>query len=683
MFAYGASAGPGNRMTDSSLLDFHGFFKPATYQAPLVSPDGRWVSYIGRYRGAYNIFVGPINDIEAATPLTAESGRGIQWYTVSGAVTYRWTADGKYILYLKDNNGDENNRIYAVSVADGTTRNLTPGAKVRAHILAISRQGANRILAALDTRFRHLSMWKLMGYDIVDIDVDTGRQTLIMQDIPYVSVLADNDLRVRLVATMDVAQTVNFLRFGADESTLPFYTVTSEDLGGLAATAETDSLRFSTDNQWLYLLDAVGRDTVASVVLNMETGCKTVVASDPRVDIRDVLFDPATNRVAAYGTVWTRLKWHAVDPLIEADLDFLKAFCEGDLRVASRSADGRIWIVTYAVSDQPTTYYAYESALRRMTKLFVTSPELEGKPLVRVHPYEIVSRDGLPLVGYYMLPQAVDPDRSGRPSGPSPLVVYVHGGPTDERAQYGYTPRFQWLANRGYAVLNVNYRGSAGFGKAYLNAMRMQWGDKMHDDVVDQVRWAVAQGIADPKRVGIMGGSYGGYETLIALTKSPDVFVCGVDLVGPSDLSIPLPHFDLDWMATTMGDPRTPEGLATLRARSPAHLAEKARNPLLIGQGDMDCRVPTEQSNRMVEAMQEAGAPVIYLRYPDEGHGLLRAENSASFWFTAELFLAKFLGGKAEPPTPDKYKGASVILETGGDYLPGLGDVITASKALS
>lgn len=663
------------------LLPFRLLFAPAAHQAPLVSPDGRWVSYIGRHQDAYNIFAGPIDDIAAAKPLTAESGRGIQWYTVSGAVAYRWTCDGKYVLYTKDNDGDENNRIYAVSVASGATRSLTAGERVRARILAVSRRNANRLLAAVDTRFRHCSQWRLTGYDIVEIDVETGASTVVMGDIPYDLVLADNDLRVRLVATVDSAQTVHFLKIAADGSIAPFYDVSSEDAVGLEASEETGSIRFSADNRLVYFLDAVGRDKVAAVTLDLESGRKTVVASDSRVDVRKLVFDPPTNGIAAYGTVWTRLEWHSVDPRIEVDLKFLREYTAGDLHIASRSADGRTWIVSYVQSHRPTVYYAYDSSTHRMTRLFASTPELDGLPLAKLHPYALTTRDGLPLVGYYMLPRSVDPDQSGRPSRPSPLIVLVHGGPGDERAEYGYSPMLQWLANRGYAVLYVNFRGSAGFGKAYLNAMRMQWGELMHEDVVEQVRWAVAQGIADAARVGIMGGSYGGYETLIALTKSADVFACGVDLVGPSDLSIPLPHFDPDWMAITLGDPRTAQGLATLRARSPAHLAQNARKPLLVGQGDQDARVPTEQSNRMVEAMRRAGAPVVYLRYPDEGHGLLRAENRASFWFTAEQFLAKCLGGEAEPLTPEKFRGASLILESGADFLPGLGEAIAQSKA--
>jgi dipeptidyl aminopeptidase/acylaminoacyl peptidase len=238
----------------------------------------------------------------------------------------------------------------------------------------------------------------------------------------------------------------------------------------------------------------------------------------------------------------------------------------------------------------------------------------------------------------------------------------------------------QWFASRGYGFLYVNFRGGPGFGKAFLAGANMQWGDAMHDDVVDQTRWAIDGGLADPKRIAILGGSYGGYETLVAMTKSPDVFACGVDVVGPSDLSIPLPHWDPKWMAKVMGDPRTPEGEAMLRARSPYYLAGKARNPILIGQGDQDARVPTAQSDKMVAAMQKAGAEIVYLRFPDEGHGFLRPENNSAFWAVTESFLAKCLGGRSERLTPDMFKGSSVIVAAGADYIPGLTRTVEASR---
>lgn len=663
------------------LIPFEKFFAPAVVEAPLLSPDGKWVSYISRYQDAYNIFVAPIDDLARARPVTKETGRGIQWYSVSGAVTYRWTPDSRFILYLKDNNGDENNRIYAVDVASGEVRNLTPGDKVRAHILAVSKSHPGHLLAAVDTSFSQDSPSLLIGYDIVDIDMATGARTSVMKKVPYLSVIADNDLKPRLglVARKDLG--VDVVKLTGDGASAPFYHIGYDDLGGLEATGQTDSLRISDDNRTVFLLDSVGRDKVAVVSFDLETGAKTVLASDDRVDIRDVLFDPATKRMQAYGADWTMLKWQAVDPAVKDDLAFLQSHHAGELHIPSRAADGRTWLVNYRVADHPDTYYAYDSVKHTLKELFVTTPGLLGLPLVKMFPYVIKARDGLDLVGYYVLPLSSDPKQTGKPIKPAPTIVYVHGGPSDERPEYAYAPLIQYFASRGYGLIYANFRGGAGFGRAFLRAGDGEWGGKMHDDVVDQVRWAIGQGIADPKRVAILGGSYGGYETLVAMTKTPDVFACGIDVVGPSDLSIPLPHWDPNWMAKVMGDPRTPEGEAMLKARSPFYSAAQARHPILIGQGDQDARVPTAQSDKMVKAMQGAGVPVVYLRYPDEGHGFLRPENNFAFWSTAEVFLSKCVGGRAGPLSPALFKGSSVIAAAGGDYIQGLDQAVAAAHA--
>lgn len=658
---------------EEPLLPFSLFFTPAEVQAPLLSPDGKWISYIARYQEAFNIFIAPADDMKAGRPLTKESGRGIQWYTVSGGVNYAWTPDSRYIVYLKDNDGDEHNRIYSVSVETGETRLLTPGEKVRAHMIGTSPARPEWILASVDTRFLHGSHTLQMGFDITEINVATGEQKVVMPNIPYAFVVADNDLKVRLAGVLTETLGLDLMKIAPDGTPAPFYSLGPDDLGGLAATGETQSLRVSRDNKTLYILDDVGSDTVNAVAIDLDTGAKTIVATDARVDVRDVLYDPATNTVDAYGALWMRLEWRAVNPGIADDLSFLAGFHEGDFRIPSRSGDGRYWLVRYTESDKPETYFRYDSQSQAMTKLFVTTPALEGLPLAKMQPYVVKSRDGkFDLVGYYMLPRAADPEQDGTPIAPVPVVVIIHGGPSDERPTYAYAPFVQWLTNRGYGVLYVNFRGSAGFGKAFRNGQRFEWGGRMNDDVIDQIDWAVKKGLVDPKRVAALGGSYGGYETLIALTKTPDRFACGISLVGPSDLTVPMPHWQDDWVAGTLGDPRTPEGQAMLRERSPVFFANQAKSPILIAQGDKDTRVPTEQSDKMVAALKAAGAHPVYLLYPDEGHGLLRPENDNSFWAISEVFLANCLGGRAEPLTPDALKGSSVIVKEGADQLPGL-----------
>lgn len=300
----------------------------------------------------------------------------------------------------------------------------------------------------------------------------------------------------------------------------------------------------------------------------------------------------------------------------------------------------------------------------------------------KLHPFELQTPDGLPLVSYYLLPPWSDRDGDGKPAAPVPAVVLVHGGPSDERAQYAFGGIVHWFANRGYAVLYLNYRGSAGFGKRYMNAQNLEWGGKMHEDVLQQVDWAAAQGIIDRDKVAIVGGSYGGYEVLVGMTMTPEAFACGVDLVGPSNLERFMPHWNVDRMAKVVGDPRTEAGRAHLRSRSPINFAGQTTRPVLIGQGSNDSRVPKHQSDTVVAAMQAADAPVVYAVYPDEGHGLLRPANSFSFWAIGEQFLAQCLGGRAAP-IGDALDGASVVIETGIDYIPGLRDALARRDSLA
>jgi len=301
----------------------------------------------------------------------------------------------------------------------------------------------------------------------------------------------------------------------------------------------------------------------------------------------------------------------------------------------------------------------------------VTTPELVGMPLSKMHPVVIPSRDGLDLVSYLSFPPWADRDGDGRPEEPVPLLLLVHGGPSDERAQYGYGPIVHWMANRGYGVFYFNYRGSPGFGKAFVNAQKMEWGGKMHEDLIDQVQWAIEEGITTRDKVAIIGGSYGGYATLVGMTMTPDVFACGVDLVGPSNLEIFMPHWDVDVMSRTLGDPRTEEGRAFLQSRSPINFAHQARSPILIGQGANDSRVPQSQSDAMVEDFEENGVAVTYLLYPDEGHGFIRAENNSSFWAITEVFLGECLGGRYEE-IGDALEGSSLQVLAGAQHIPGL-----------
>jgi dipeptidyl aminopeptidase/acylaminoacyl peptidase len=301
-----------------------------------------------------------------------------------------------------------------------------------------------------------------------------------------------------------------------------------------------------------------------------------------------------------------------------------------------------------------------------------------------MHPRVIKTRDGLEMMSYLSLPLEADPGRDGTPDKPSPMVLLVHGGPW-ARDHWGLNPEVQWLANRGYAVLQVNFRGSTGFGKKHLNAGNLEWAGKMHDDLLDAVRWAVDNKVAQPDKVAIMGGSYGGYATLVGLTFTPEAFTCGVDIVGPSNINTLLATIPPYWtagqeqMARRVGDHRTEEGKKFLASRSPLGQVERIKRPLLIGQGANDPRVKQAEADQIVNAMKAKGLPVTYVLYPDEGHGFARPPNRTSFNAVAEAFLAQHLGGRAEP-IGEAFKGASITVPAGADQIPGLSEALAQVK---
>ena len=336
--------------------------------------------------------------------------------------------------------------------------------------------------------------------------------------------------------------------------------------------------------------------------------------------------------------------------------------------------------MVYVVDDGPLRYYYYDHNQRKARFLFTDKEKLQGQDLAKMVPVIIKSRDGLDLVSYYTLPLRSDSNTDGKPDVPLPMVLDVHGGPW-ARDDWGYNPQHQWLANRGYAVLSVNFRGSTGFGKNFTNAGNLEWGRKMQNDLIDAVEWAVQQGIADPEKIAIMGGSYGGYATLAGLTFTPDTFNCGVDIVGPSNLtsllqSIP-PYWkpELDQLTTRVGDFRTEDGKKLLGERSPLTYVDRIARPLLIAQGANDPRVKQNESDQIVKAMQAKNLPVTYVLYADEGHGFVRPENRLSFYAIAEAFLAEHLGGKYEPIGKD-FQGANLTVPAGADEVPGLTDAL-------
>jgi dipeptidyl aminopeptidase/acylaminoacyl peptidase len=441
---------------------------------------------------------------------------------------------------------------------------------------------------------------------------------------------------------------------------------------------------FDDTGRTLYLIDSRERDTAALFALDFATKKARLLAEDPKSDIQGVMSEPRTHRPVAAVANYERERHIILDKRMQADEDYLKTVVPGaDFSMSSCSDDFRRCVVQFTVSDGPIRYYLYDRTTHKADFLFVHRPKLEGLKLAKMHARVIPARDGLPLVSYLSLPPASDPDGDGIPDHALPTVLLVHGGPWG-RDDWGYNRDHQWLTNRGYAVLSVNFRGSTGLGKKFVNAANGEWAGKMHDDLVDAVTWAEKGGIADPQKVAIYGGSYGGYSTLVGVTFTPDTFACGVDLFGPSNLvtleqSIP-PYWApfLEQLAKRVGDFRTDEGQKLLLARSPLTHANAIKKPLLIGQGANDVRVKQAESDQIVKAMQAKGIPVTYVLFSDEGHGFARPENEKAVDAVAETFLAQCLGGAAEPVGAD-FTGSTIQVPSGAEQVYGVADALKAA----
>jgi dipeptidyl aminopeptidase/acylaminoacyl peptidase len=404
---------------------------------------------------------------------------------------------------------------------------------------------------------------------------------------------------------------------------------------------------FTPDNQGVYLVSSVEANASRFVQVDLASGKKSVLAEDPQYDVGRVLRHPRKRTADAVQFVRARREWVILDKSLDPDFEALRKVRDGDFHIVSRDLDDRTWIVAFEVDDGPVYYYAWDRGEKKATLLFSNRAALEKLRLARMRPVSFKARDGMTIHGYLTLPEGLEPKNL-------PLVLNVHGGPW-WRDFWGYNPEAQWLANRGFAVLQINFRGSTGYGKAYLNAGDREWGGKMHNDLIDGKNWAVQQGVADPKKICIYGGSYGGYATLVGLTFTPDEFACGVDIVGISNIATFIRSIPPYWaplksiFAKRVGNIETEEEF--LKARSPLYKADRIKVPLLIAQGANDPRVKKAESDQIVSAMRKNGKEVEYLLFPDEGHGFARPENRLKFYAAAEAFLAKHLGGRAEPPS--------------------------------
>lgn len=612
-----------------------------------ISPDGRRIASLAPVGGVMNIVVAPIDAPAASRPLTALTGRGIGHCA--------WGPDGTAMLYLADADGDENWHLYRVALADGDTLDLTPGAGVRARLLETSPRYPREVLVEIQSE-------SATDAGFYRIDLGTGRRQPLPAIAPFQRLLTDDFRPVLGMRQREDGGSEWFRLSGSDwlENWQPALSVAAVD------NLTTHPIGLGPAGT-LYLLDSRERDTAALCSLVLAGGEHRVLYADPQADVSDVLLDVRSGQPLAVAVTRQRKSWRALDAGVAAEFDYLQGRAHGDVSIASRSADDRHWLVGYQSDTAPVRYYHYDRGRGTAAYLFNNSERLAAQPLRPMQTATVTARDGLALPVFFTRPE----------NGAAPAhatVLLVHGGPW-ARDEWGFQPWHQWLADRGYTVLSVNFRGSTGYGKAFLNAGDREWGRAMQEDLHDCVDWAVTRGLSDSDRVAIMGTSYGGYAALAGLAFTPARFACGIDLMGPAHLLSLLQAIPPQWQAQRdffrqrVGDPDTAAGRELLAARSPLNRAGDICRPLLVAQGAHDPRVPRAESDRLVAALQSRGIPVIYLLFPDEGHGLARPANRLALCAIAEAFLARSLGGRVEPPGVDLDDSALQIL-AGAELLP-------------
>lgn len=624
------------------LIDRQLFFGDPEISGAQISPDGQFIAFIKPLNGTRNVWVKRTAEaFSAAKPITNDAKRPIPGYF--------WSRDGKYILFVQDQGGNENFNVYAVNPADGpaagqevpAARNLTDVKGARAIIYDVPKNDPDAIYIGLNDRD---PAW----HDLYKLKISTGERTLLRRNTERItSWLFDHQGQLRLASRSAENGDTEVLRVDADGFKKIYSCNIFESCG---------PVRFNKDNRRVYMVTNKGDvDLIRLVLFEPESGKEELVEADPlgRVDFGDASFSDLTDELIAtsYDDERPRIYWK--NKAFESDYNFLKKQLPGrEVSLTSATRDERLWLITANSDTEPGERYLFDRQTKKLTlqyRIFETLPRADLAPMKAIR-YK--SSDGLEIPAYLTLPKGVEAKNL-------PLIVFPHGGPWG-RDSWGYRTFAQFWANRGYAVLQPNFRASTGYGKKFLNAGNKEWGQKMQDDLTWGVKSLVAQGIADPKRVGIMGGSYGGYATLAGLSFTPEVYAAGVSIVGPSNLITLLNSIPPYWESIRkvfyerMGDPATPEGKAQLERQSPLNSANKITAPLLVVQGANDPRVNKAESDQIVVALRERGFPIEYLVAPDEGHGFARPVNNLAMIAASEKFLAKHLGGRyQESMTPE------------------------------
>ena len=604
------------------LVPLKDFFRNPVKTSYSLSPNGEYLAFMQSWETRLNIFVEKIGTGQA-TRVTSAKARDIAGYA--------WKGDNR-IVYVQDTGGDENFRLYAVSIDGSNPKDLTPFEKVRAQIIDRLEQNPNEILVSLNKREPRV-------FDVYRINVNTGEMQMIAENPGnYTGWATDWDGKLRIAVTTDGVNSTLMFRNNETDKFAPLVTTSFKET--------ISPLLFTADNRQLYVATNIGRDKTAIVKYDPETKKELEkIYEHPEVDVTNLLSSRKRRVITGVSFTTDKTQYYFIDKQ-RADLqkDLERRLPGYEVRVAGFNDDEDKCLVRTFTDRSRGAYYFYDLKSKDFRKLADVSPWLNDQDMAPMKPIKYQSRDGLTIHGYLTLPKGV-------PARNLPVVVNPHGGPW-YRDQWGYNPEVQFLANRGYAVLQVNFRGSIGYGRKFWEASFKQWGKAMQDDITDGVQWLIKQGIADPKRIGIYGGSYGGYATLAGLVFTPDLYAAGVDYVGVSNLftfmkSIP-PYWKpyLEMIYEMVGHPEKEKDLLT--AASPVFHSDKIKVPLLIAQGANDPRVNKAESDQMVEALKKRGIEVPYIVKANEGHGFANEENRFDFYRAMEEFLGKHLGGRVE-----------------------------------
>ncbi len=597
--------------------------------SPRISPDGSQLAWIAPHENVLNVWIAPVNSDagviwDKAEVVTDDADRGIRMFA--------WAHDGRHLLYLQDTGGDENWRLHDVDLQTMQRRDLTPFEGVQTQLVAMERKFPTEILLGLNHDNPEL-------HDVYRLDLVSGELAKEVENPGFVGWLADAQMVVRagFAPHPDGSLTLR-VRDDADGDWRDLLTIPADDA------LSSEPVCFSEDGISLLMTSSVDAEAGRLVRVHIATGQVTVLAEDPQADVSDVRVHPDTREPQIVTFLKDRSEYLVLDPSVAADFEAVRALHPGDPAIVDADDDDTTWLVAFINDAGPATYFSFDRASRQGRFLFEQRPALSRFELASMEPFSFTARDGLTIHGYATFPVGV-------PHSGLPTVLDVHGGPW-ARDIWGFVPEAQWFANRGYLCLQVNYRGSTGYGKAFVNAGDREWGAKMQDDLTDAVAFAVAQGWTEPSRVAICGGSYGGYAALAGATFTPDLYCCAIDIVGPSNLKTLIETVPPYWAPIIaqfhrrVGNPEVDADF--LWSRSPLSRADSIRIPLLIAQGANDPRVKQAESEQIVAALKQAGVEHEYMLFPDEGHGFAKPENRLRFYAAAERFLARYLGGRAE-----------------------------------